>query len=38
MPDFNPLNPKLKPLIAVWKLLPLPVSKAIGPLVVRNLV
>jgi len=37
IPDVNPLNPKYRLAIAAWKRLPLPVAKAIGPLIVRNL-
>ncbi|MBZ0325892.1 MAG: FemAB family PEP-CTERM system-associated protein, partial [Alphaproteobacteria bacterium] len=37
VPDVNPLNPKYRLAIAAWKRLPLPVAKAIGPLIVRNL-
>lgn len=37
IPDLNPLNPKYRIAIAAWKRLPLPVAKAIGPLIVRNL-
>jgi FemAB-related protein (PEP-CTERM system-associated) len=31
MPDFSPANPKFKPLIEIWKRLPFPITKAIGP-------
>ena len=37
VPDVNPLNPKYRLMIAVWKRLPLAVANRIGPLVVRNL-
>jgi FemAB-related protein (PEP-CTERM system-associated) len=37
IPDVNPLNPKYRLFIQAWQRLPLPVSKLIGPLVVRNL-
>jgi FemAB-related protein (PEP-CTERM system-associated) len=37
MPDLNPLNPKFKLMIETWKRLPLPVTKLIGPRIVRNL-
>lgn len=37
IPDVSPANPKYKLFIATWKRLPLPVSKAIGPWLARNL-
>jgi FemAB-related protein (PEP-CTERM system-associated) len=37
IPDHNPLNPKYRMLIAAWKRLPLPVTNAIGPHIVRGL-
>jgi len=37
MPNLNPLNPKFKLMIETWKRLPLPLTKLIGPKVVRNL-
>ena len=37
VPEVNPLNPKYRLFIAAWKRLPLPVSKLIGPRIVRNL-
>ena len=37
IPQNNPLNPKYRALIALWKRLPLPVANAIGPHVVKNL-
>jgi FemAB-related protein (PEP-CTERM system-associated) len=37
VPQNNPLNPKYRALIAVWRRLPRPVVNALGPLVVRNL-
>lgn len=36
-PDVNPLNPKYRAFIEVWKRLPLPVSRLIGPLIARDL-
>jgi FemAB-related protein (PEP-CTERM system-associated) len=36
-PDLNPLNPKYRPYIALWKWLPLPVANFIGPHLVRSL-
>lgn len=37
MPELNPLNPKFRLMIAVWKRLPLPLSKLIGPWLARDL-
>jgi FemAB-related protein (PEP-CTERM system-associated) len=37
VPQNNPLNPKYRAMIAVWRRLPRPVVNAIGPLLVRNL-
>ena len=37
IPQNNPLNPKYRALIALWKRLPRPVANAIGPHVVKNL-
>jgi FemAB-related protein (PEP-CTERM system-associated) len=37
IPQNNPLNPKYRALIALWKRLPLPVANAIGPHVVKSL-
>lgn len=37
VPQNNPMNPKYRLFIAVWKRLPLPVANAIGPHIVRNL-
>lgn len=37
LPDVNPLNPKYALFIALWKKLPLPVSKVIGPWISRSL-
>ncbi len=34
-PELNPLNPKMQPLIAAWKRLPLPVANLIGPHIVK---
>jgi FemAB-related protein (PEP-CTERM system-associated) len=36
-PEINPNNPKYRYFIALWKRLPLLVSKAVGPLIARNL-
>ncbi|MBK1640336.1 peptidoglycan bridge formation protein FemAB [Chromatium okenii] len=37
LPDVNPLNPKYRFFINLWKRLPLPVSRFIGPFLSRNL-
>jgi FemAB-related protein (PEP-CTERM system-associated) len=35
--DLNPKNPKFQRAIALWRRLPLPVTRAIGPYIVRNI-
>jgi FemAB-related protein (PEP-CTERM system-associated) len=37
VPQNNPLNPKYRTLIAIWRRLPLPLANALGPRIVRNL-
>jgi FemAB-related protein (PEP-CTERM system-associated) len=37
IPDLNPLNPKLRMFIAVWKRLPLTVATRVGPSIVRGI-
>ena len=37
LPQLNPKNPKYSLLIAVWKKLPVNVTKVIGPRIVKNL-
>lgn len=37
LPEVNPLNPKYQLLIALWKRMPLPISMALGPRIVRAL-
>lgn len=37
VPQNNPLNPKFRMLVALWRRLPLPVANALGPHLVRNL-
>jgi len=37
LPDVNPLNPKYRLFIELWKRLPLPLSRVLGPLVARHL-
>jgi sugar transferase (PEP-CTERM/EpsH1 system associated)/FemAB-related protein (PEP-CTERM system-associated) len=37
IPEVNPSNPRLEPLIRAWKQMPLPVTKLVGPLLARGL-
>jgi len=37
LPDVNPMNPKYRLFIAMWKKLPLPVANLLGPIIVRNI-
>lgn len=37
IPELNPLNPKLRPFIALWKRLPVGIANRIGPHIVRGL-
>jgi FemAB-related protein (PEP-CTERM system-associated) len=37
IPQNNPLNPKYRAMVAMWRKLPLPVANALGPMLVRNL-
>jgi FemAB-related protein (PEP-CTERM system-associated) len=37
LPDVNPLNPKYRLFIELWRRLPLPLSRVLGPLLARNL-
>ena len=37
VPQNNPLNPKYRALIALWRRLPRPVANALGPMLVRGL-
>ena len=37
VPQNNPLNPKYRALIALWRRLPRSVANAVGPMIVRNL-
>jgi len=37
IPEVNPLNPKYRLFIALWKRLPIPVANRIGPLLSRSL-
>ncbi len=36
LPRVNPTNPKYRALIAMWRLLPLPLANVLGPLIVRG--
>lgn len=37
LPELNPKNPKYEAAIRVWKRLPLPLTRLIGPRIVRNI-
>jgi len=37
LPSLNPDNPKYKIAIKMWKHLPIPVTKVLGPMIVKNL-
>ena len=37
VPDISPLNPKYEVFINIWRRLPLPVTKFIGPHIIKNL-
>ncbi len=37
VPENNPLNPKYRAFIALWRRLPLPVANALGPFIARSL-
>jgi FemAB-related protein (PEP-CTERM system-associated) len=37
IPQNNPLNPKYRTLVAIWRRLPRPLVNALGPLLTRNL-
>ena len=37
IPDLNPLNPKLRLFVALWKKLPLAIAERLGPPIVRGL-
>jgi hypothetical protein len=36
-PELNPDNPKFALMIALWKRMPVWLSKIIGPLIIRNI-
>jgi FemAB-related protein (PEP-CTERM system-associated) len=37
LPDMSPQNPRVQWAIEVWRHLPIPVTRAVGPIVVRNI-
>jgi len=37
IPDVNPLNPKFQAFIALWRRLPVPLTKVLGPSIVRGI-
>jgi FemAB-related protein (PEP-CTERM system-associated) len=37
IPDVNPLNPKFQAFIALWRRLPVPLTKLLGPPIVRGI-
>jgi FemAB-related protein (PEP-CTERM system-associated) len=37
IPEINPLNPKYSRAIDLWRRLPLPLTKAVGPFIVRSI-
>lgn len=37
VPDVNPLNPKYRAMIAIWKRLPLQMANTVGPMIARSL-
>ena len=37
IPQNNPLNPKYRALVALWRRLPRPLVNALGPMLTRNL-
>jgi FemAB-related protein (PEP-CTERM system-associated) len=37
IPENNPLNPRFRAMVALWRRLPRPVANAVGPMIVRNL-
>ena len=37
IPQNNPLNPKYRAFIALWRRLPLPIANRLGPLLARGL-
>jgi FemAB-related protein (PEP-CTERM system-associated) len=37
IPDLNPSNPRYQTAIRIWQRLPLPVTRVLGPMIVRNI-
>jgi FemAB-related protein (PEP-CTERM system-associated) len=37
LPEFNPKNPKYQLAIQIWKRLPVPLTRILGPAIVKNL-
>ena len=37
MPNLNPSNPKYQAAIRIWQRLPLPATKILGPMIIRNI-
>ncbi len=37
VPELSPRNPKFRLAIEIWKRLPLPLTKVIGPPIIRNI-
>jgi FemAB-related protein (PEP-CTERM system-associated) len=37
VPENNPLNPKYRAFIALWRRLPIPIANRVGPYIVRSL-
>lgn len=37
LPDLNPANPKYQKAVYIWQRLPLPITRILGPLIIRNI-
>jgi serine/alanine adding enzyme len=37
IPDLNPSNPRYQTAVRIWQRLPLPVTRVLGPMIVRNI-
>ena len=37
LPEVNPLNPKYRQMVAMWRRLPLPVANRLGPMLARQI-
>ena len=37
LPEINPLNPKYRAMVAIWRRLPLPVANLLGPMIARQI-